>query len=118
MKDNYEGMLFSLNNPVAGGPPGTLKKPEITVPRGSVSPFDLDNTIPEKIYCRGNREETEMERKGLNGTTLKIIAVVSMLIDHTGLVLLRPYLLSLGITNIALQNLGSQTEHAGLVYLY
>lgn len=59
-----------------------------------------------------------MERKGLNGTTLKIIAVVSMLIDHTGLVLLRPYLLSLGITNIALQNLGSQTEHAGLVYLY
>ena len=41
MKDNYEGMLFSLNNPVAGGPPGTLKNPEITVPRTTQNPQDL-----------------------------------------------------------------------------
>lgn len=59
-----------------------------------------------------------MERERLNGTVLKIIAIVTMLIDHIGAVLVRPYALSVGLTNLSLQGMGQLESHVGLAYTY
>jgi len=60
----------------------------------------------------------EEKKLGLNATTLKLIAIVSMLIDHIGAVVVRRYAISVGLTTVTLQNIGELGEYRGLGILY
>lgn len=57
-------------------------------------------------------------RKGLDAAALKWIAIISMLIDHIGAVVVRRYVISVGLTNLSLQALGELGEYRLIGYTY
>lgn len=62
------------------------------------------------------------EKRGISGSTIKMIAIVSMLIDHIGVGLVGRFLLLAGYMEIVSRDLVAQMnwirEHAGLYYGY
>lgn len=66
---------------------------------------------------------TAAKKKGLSGSTLKMIAIITMLIDHIGAALLGRYLMASGYMEIALSGdiqgmIAWLQENAGLFYGY
>lgn len=59
----------------------------------------LECNIQKEVVQAG---VVESERKGLSGSTLKIIAIVTMMIDHVGAALLGRYIMASGYLEIAL----------------
>lgn len=64
----------------------------------------------------------QVQKKGISGSTIKIIAIVAMLIDHTGAVILERMLMNAGFLAAMSGDIAKaaefMTEHGGLLALY
>ncbi|MDD2992656.1 MAG: TraX family protein, partial [Pygmaiobacter sp.] len=68
----------------------------------------------------GQKNPAKISRRGITGSTLKLIAMLSMLLDHTGAIVLMRALVGYGVLEVvdAEGSAAFMAAHAGLYYTY